>query len=945
VELALKGAEPIPGYRLLEPIGKGGFGEVWRCEAPGGLYKAIKFVPNSAEAGTAATQELEALQRVKSLRHPFILSLDRIEVQDDWLLIITELADQNLYNLHCAYRDRGLAGIPREELLALLLEAAEALDWMNFEHGLQHLDVKPQNLFVVSGHVKVADFGLVHRLDDDHGAALRQGGVTPLYASPELFRGAITRHSDQYSLAIVYQQLLTGTLPFWHEKLNELMMQHLSTEPALSALPVTDRSVVARALAKAPEERFGSCLEFLQALIGEQASAHHLRLSGIWRRILPTGRGERSAGGSTPRRTSTGSIPTVKGLPPRQGGREGTRDSGAPCGPGQTDGGSGTSEEGPSNPITPSLRLSMTPRPAPQVPDTPSPSPQSTSGEPLLPPTSVSLPGFRFCQCLSQGPLGDLWRAEDSAGRSCRALCLLSFVRYDEGLIAHLRALRHPALPPGEVHWSSAERLVLLTPWFDQTLRDHFDRSRAAGLPGVPRADLLRYLRMVAEALDTMRAEHVLQHLGLNPRNLLVDGERLWIADFGVIPLAWLPTGEPAAALNSRYAAPELFDGGPAPSSDQYSLALIYAEMLAGVHPSRLRTGLPGRGSSGKHRRLGARSLTPPRPPDRAPASRQAPASRLDLDLLPVADRAVLTRALHPEPAQRWPSCLALVEALEAAGVAPAQRQELYATLPPVIPLGTLFGESTGPGVLLPSVATLVQALTPEAPDPRTVEGAQNSRYLVHADGPWEYRCPLKVLPGALRLKAEGFRQQWQARVARQDGESYLFHIDLPVARRLWERVLGQQKYLEVELRVAPVAPATHRLTEAVVRVRVVGLAERDQAERALATLAPQVFDSMRQYLQPSPEQRSGGRLPCLLPLRVYPVLPDLELAEPIEGACKDISRGGICFRVPQVPPTDRLYLHLHTAPVSAPYAILAQVMRWQEAGGSFEVGAAFTGP
>src|SRR5262245_28410556 len=79
-------AEPIPGYRLIEPLGSGGFGEVWKCEAPGGLYKAIKFVYgnlNSLEGDAAgAEQEHKALQRVKEVRHPFVLSMDRIEVVD-----------------------------------------------------------------------------------------------------------------------------------------------------------------------------------------------------------------------------------------------------------------------------------------------------------------------------------------------------------------------------------------------------------------------------------------------------------------------------------------------------------------------------------------------------------------------------------------------------------------------------------------------------------------------------------------------------------------------------------------------------------------------------------------------------------------------------------------------------------------------------------------------
>src|SRR5881396_313262 len=144
-------AEPIPGYRLIEPLGAGGFGEVWKCEVPGGLFKAIKFVHGGDDSllgndVSGAEQELRALQHVKSIRHPFLLSMDRVEFAGGELLIVMELADKSLHDLLVEYRAAGANGIPRSDLLLFLREAAEVLDLMNQEYGLQHLDIKPRNL-------------------------------------------------------------------------------------------------------------------------------------------------------------------------------------------------------------------------------------------------------------------------------------------------------------------------------------------------------------------------------------------------------------------------------------------------------------------------------------------------------------------------------------------------------------------------------------------------------------------------------------------------------------------------------------------------------------------------------------------------------------------------------------------------------------------------------
>ncbi len=671
------GAEPLPGYRLIEPLGSGGFGEVWKCEAPGGLFKAVKFVggdPNSG--GGLAAQEREAIERIKRIRHPFLLSLERVEVLDGVLVLVMELADRNLQSVLFDYQRQGQPGVPREQLLRFLREAAEALDVINFEHGLQHLDVKPHNLFLVSNHIKVADFGLVHRLPgaDTVSSGLHNGGGTPLYAAPETLQGSLSRHSDQYSLAIVYQQLLTGTVPFWSANPYQLLMMHVAGAPDLSALPHADRPLITRALAKAPEHRFPSCMDFVRAL------AQVTDASGeVVRTARPAPPAPADGGGRAAEAT--------RALPSALQQNQATVPSADP-------------------PAAPSLLLGDLAAPPTRPPPAAAPAAEAEDDSLGLPqPSGLTLPGYRFLSCVGRTPFGCLWTVQDADGRERLAHCFLHLGQVAVEARTRLQNLRHPTLSDREVFWAPPGCLVVVTDLGRQTLRDLFEECRAEGLQGVPREPLLECLAAVADALDEMNRREKLSHLGINPTQLLVEEGRVLLEDFGLTQLLWLPSGRPAAQLNPRYSAPELHEPAPSPTADQYSLALIYTEMLTGIYPRSK----PHGGKSGAHRRSGLSEAgsgsglhrRPNPPPQPSPtgggrAGRGGPAAgpRVDLDFLPAGDRPTVARALHDDPAQRFPSCTAFVQALQAATPPPVVSEAHAASLPAVVPFARLMGKA-----------------------------------------------------------------------------------------------------------------------------------------------------------------------------------------------------------------------------------------------------------
>ena len=271
-----QGFSPVKGYVVHRCLGKGAFGEVWEATSAGGIPTALKRVDlnGNARCGEA---ELRAMELLKCARHPHLLSIHGFWIVDSTLVIACELADESLAQLMERVFAESGAVIPVRQILDHLTDAAEALDYLgrpihtlnNHAVRIQHCDVKPANLLLQGGAVKVADFGLAKSLKGI--IENRSFSGTPAYSPPEFFQGKVASASDQYSLAVTYCQLRTGRLPF-EGSFSEIVAGHLHGSPNLDGLTEKERQIVVRALAKNPALRWDNCTKFIGELQREMTS-------------------------------------------------------------------------------------------------------------------------------------------------------------------------------------------------------------------------------------------------------------------------------------------------------------------------------------------------------------------------------------------------------------------------------------------------------------------------------------------------------------------------------------------------------------------------------------------------------------------------------------------------------------------------------------------------
>jgi eukaryotic-like serine/threonine-protein kinase len=296
-------------YRILDKIGRGGMGTVYKA-VDETLHREVAIKVLNAELNdpeVARRFRSEAIT-VARLSHPGIATIyELFEYDSQWLMVMEFVRGETLENMIAR-----MGALSAQRAAEFCMQALAALAHAH-SMGVVHRDLKPANLMVTeNGTVKVMDFGIARVAGGEHltNAGFMMG--TPSYMAPEQVRGGdIDARTDLYSMGVVFYRLCTGKLPFKGDTAFAIVQSQVNDTPTPVAtvrpdLPTWVEEVISRSLAKAPIDRFQSAAEYHEAFARCLAG---LPLSSMY------ATGALEAGMTPPRPVPTGSfrIPSPSG--------------------------------------------------------------------------------------------------------------------------------------------------------------------------------------------------------------------------------------------------------------------------------------------------------------------------------------------------------------------------------------------------------------------------------------------------------------------------------------------------------------------------------------------------------------------------------------------------------------------------------------------------------
>lgn len=300
--------EQIGRYQILGELGRGAMGLVYKAQDPTiGRTIAIKSIrlldlTSDGERERLRERLVREAQSAGVLSHPGIVTIYDIAEENGTAYIFMEFVPgQPLEKMLLAAQPPD-----GETMLSIFRQTAAALDYAH-RNGIVHRDIKPANIMIhEDGSAKITDFGVAKIMSQQMTQAGTMMG-TPSYMSPEQVQGiAVDGRADQFALAVIAYEVLTGEKPFAAEYLPTLLYKIVREDPVPasrlnSTLTPAVEAVLGKALAKLPEDRYGTCSEFIAALSAAcNASKGWVPLPRGATHELPTvGSGERNPARST----------------------------------------------------------------------------------------------------------------------------------------------------------------------------------------------------------------------------------------------------------------------------------------------------------------------------------------------------------------------------------------------------------------------------------------------------------------------------------------------------------------------------------------------------------------------------------------------------------------------------------------------------------------------
>ncbi|MFC1531194.1 serine/threonine-protein kinase [Gemmatimonadota bacterium] len=259
-------------YAVEREVGRGGMAVVFLAEdLKHHRQVALKVLLPELGAAVGAERFLKEIETVASLNHPHILMLIDSGEADGLLYYVMPYAEGESLR-HRLDREKQLAV---DESVRIAVEVADGLDYAH-RRGVVHRDIKPGNILLSERHALIADFGIARAIEAAREKRITSTGLgvgTPLYASPEQTKGEETLdgRTDVYSLACVVYEMLAGEPPLTGTTPQMIQARRMSETPtALHALrdtvPHMLDTVIVRALARVPADRYATAAQFGQAL-------------------------------------------------------------------------------------------------------------------------------------------------------------------------------------------------------------------------------------------------------------------------------------------------------------------------------------------------------------------------------------------------------------------------------------------------------------------------------------------------------------------------------------------------------------------------------------------------------------------------------------------------------------------------------------------------------